>query len=65
MGFPGAPLVPHYSPCLSADLISSFLLIAMLFVISVSLLVGVVKVRAPLGEGSQDLENPSCPPAPF
>lgn len=53
--------------CLSADLVSSFLLIAMLFVISVSLLMGVVKVRALLGEGegSQDLGSPSCPPAPL
>lgn len=50
MGFPGTS-GPHCSPCLSADLISSFLLIAMLFVISVSLLVGVVKVRALLGKG--------------
>lgn len=38
-------------PCFSADLISSFLLIAMLFFISVSLLVGVVKVRALSGRG--------------
>lgn len=38
----------------------------MLFVISVSLLVGVVKVRAPLGEGkgSQDLGSSNCPSAP-
>lgn len=51
----GVPQGLHRSlialPCLSANLISSFLLIAMLFVISLSLLIGVVKVRAWSGEG--------------
>lgn len=40
---------PHRSLRLSAELISSFLLIAMLFIISLSLLVGVVKVSAGRG----------------
>ena len=57
-------------PCLSANLVSSFLLITMLFVISLSLLIGVVKVRAWWGEGTGVRTwglagNPGCPPAPL
>lgn len=69
-GGTGAPLVLTALLCLSADLTSSFLLIIMLFVISLSLLIGVVKVRAWLGEGEggQDVggrgRRPSCPHAP-
>lgn len=39
----------------------------MLFIISVGLLMGVVKVRALLGEGrgAKDLGSPSYPPAPL
>lgn len=47
----GFPLAPLTALCFSADVISGFLLIIMLFFISVSLLIGVVKVRALLGEG--------------
>lgn len=49
-------------PCLSADLISSFLLIFMLFAISLSLLIGVIKVRGWTGGGSKGFApRASCP----
>lgn len=58
---------PHCSLCLSAELISSFLLITMLFIISLSLLIGVVKVSAWSGRGRGAricglARRPSCPP---
>lgn len=68
-GCRGTPGPLTVLPCLSANLVSSFLLIAMLFVISLGLLIGVVKVRARSGQasGCQDLgagHDPSYPPAP-
>ena len=52
----------------SGPLTARFLLITMLFIISLSLLVGVVKVRAWLGRAGELgpgrwVWNPRCPPA--
>lgn len=51
--------LPQSLPCLAADLLSSFLLIGVLFAISISLLYGVVKVRLVQGWRGQE-QMPSC-----
>lgn len=53
--------LPQSPPCLAADLLSSFLLIGVLFIISLSLLFGVVKVRPAQGWRGQE-HTPSCCP---
>lgn len=53
--------LPQSLPCLAADLLSSFLLIGVLFAISISLLYGVVKVRLVQGWRGQE-QMPSCCP---
>lgn len=53
--------LPQSLPCLAADLLSSFLLIGVLFAISISLLYGVVKVRLVQGRRGQE-QTPSCCP---